>query len=565
MSNLEPKKLSFNINDLEVISNEKIEAYERQQEIIRRQENYERYKNSGVPEKFFETSLDTYITKTEEEKRNLKIVKDFTQNPKNKILLLCGNNGNGKEEWVEQKIPTPQGFRRFGDLKIGDYVYNADGKPTMVLGIYPQGVKDSYRVTFSDGRSDECGLEHLWGVYTRSHGKWKYQVLSLKDMLEKGIKNSAGFGRFYIDSSPVIEGEEKNLPCDPYILGSFIGNGSTTCERLTLSSSDEWQAKKCASILGCEAIKYSEKNYNWLFLKEHAIKTKDVLPKEICCLAHKKNIPQEYIFASVEQRKALLQGLFDTDGCAYASGSRLYITYSTSSKQLSEDVRMLLLTFGIVSTINDDKRKDRINYLINVNCDAEKGKMLFSLPRKLKEVNNSNIRKGSHRDYTKVKIKSVKKLSEKKEMMCIYVGNERHLYLTKDFIVTHNTHLLSGIIRECGGEYVTSSQLCVEYEAAISYHSKRTREEILRHYTTVSLLVIDECGKYTLNEKVEQFILAYIFCTRYENDLATGAATNAEKKSFIEFLGKSVYDRFTEVCTTLDFTGPSKRKDRRII
>ena len=222
MSNLEPKKLSFNINDLEVISNEKIEAYERQQEIIRIQEKYKHYKNSGVPDKFFDTSLETYITKTEEEKRNLKTVKDFTQDPKNKILLLCGNNGNGK------------------------------------------------------------------------------------------------------------------------------------------------------------------------------------------------------------------------------------------------------------------------------------------------------------------------------------------------------SHLLCGIIRECGGEYVTSSQLCVEYEAAISYHSKRTREEILRHYTTVSLLVIDECGKYTLNEKLEEFILAYIFCTRYENDLATGAATNAEKKSFIEFLGKSFYDRCTEVCTTLDFTGPSKRQDRRI-
>ena len=126
------------------------------------------------------------------------------------------------------------------------------------------------------------------------------------------------------------------------------------------------------------------------------------------------------------------------------------------------------------------------------------------------------------------------------------------------------SHLLSGIIREDGGEYIISSQLCVEYEAATSYHSKRTREEILNHYSKVSLLVIDECGKYTLNEKLEQFILAYIFSARYENDLATGAATNADKKSFIEFLGKSVFDRFTEVCTTLDFTGPSKRQERRI-
>ena len=125
---------------------------------------------------------------------------------------------------------------------------------------------------------------------------------------------------------------------------------------------------------------------------------------------------------------------------------------------------------------------------------------------------------------------------------------------------TGKSHLLSGIIRAYGGEYITSSQLCVEYEAAISYHSKRTREEILRHYVTVEMLVIDECGKYTVNEKLEQFILSYVFSTRYENDLASAAATNAEKKGFLEFLGKSVFDRCSEVCTTLDFTGASKRR-----
>lgn len=566
MSNLEPKKLSFDLSTMTACGNEKIAEYERQQEIIRRQENYERYKNSGVPEKFFETSLDTYITKTEEEKRNLKIVKDFTQDPKNKILLLCGNNGNGKEEWVEQKIPTPVGFRRFGDLKIGDYVYDADGKSTKVLGVYPQGMKDSYKVIFADGRSDECGLEHLWGVYTRSHGKWKYQVLSLKEILKKGLKVSHRQSRFYIDTSPIIEGEQKQLPCDPYVLGSFIGNGSTTCGRLTLCSNDEWQVRKCAAILGCEAKKNSIKNYNWHFFRDHALKTKDILPEQICCLSHEKSIPQEYMFASIEQRKALLQGLFDTDGCACVSGARLHIHYSTSSKQLSEDVRVMLLTFGIVSTIHEDKRNVNVNYQIYVNCDVEKAKLLFSLPRKLEKVNNLNVKKGLHRDYTKVNIKSVEKLPEKKEMMCIYVENERHLYLTKDFIVTHNTHLLCGMIRECGGEYVTSSQLCVEYEAAISYHSKRTREEILNHYSRLkNLLVIDECGKYTLNEKLEQFILAYIFSTRYENNLATGAATNAEKKAFIEFLGKSFFDRCTEVCITLDFTEPSKRQGRRSI
>ena len=122
------------------------------------------------------------------------------------------------------------------------------------------------------------------------------------------------------------------------------------------------------------------------------------------------------------------------------------------------------------------------------------------------------------------------------------------------------SHLLCGIIRECGGEYISSLDLCVEYESATSYHSPRTRNEILKHYSTVSMLVIDECGKYSPDEKLEQFLLSYIFSTRYENNLATAAATNANKKGLIEFLGKSVFDRFIECCTTLDFTGASKRR-----
>ena len=126
--------------------------------------------------------------------------------------------------------------------------------------------------------------------------------------------------------------------------------------------------------------------------------------------------------------------------------------------------------------------------------------------------------------------------------------------------------LSCGALRECGGEYVTSSQLCIEYEAATSYHSKRTREEILRHCSKVApIFVIDECGKYTLNPQLEQFILSYVLCTRYENNLASVVVTNGDKKEFLEFLGKSLFDRMTEVCTTLDFTGASKRLARRAV
>lgn len=121
-----------------------------------------------------------------------------------------------------------------------------------------------------------------------------------------------------------------------------------------------------------------------------------------------------------------------------------------------------------------------------------------------------------------------------------------------------------GILRVSGGLYVLASDLCIEYEAGTSYHTERTRPGTLKYYSSVKVvLVIDESGKYSINPELEKFLIAYIVCIRYENNLSTVLITNANKKEYIEFLGKSVFDRLTEVCTTLEFTGTSKRRGLR--
>ena len=125
------------------------------------------------------------------------------------------------------------------------------------------------------------------------------------------------------------------------------------------------------------------------------------------------------------------------------------------------------------------------------------------------------------------------------------------------------SHLASAVTRVCGGEYILSSMLCVKYDSATGYKADMTREQILLHYSKVKMLVIDECCKYFLDENLEKFLLMQIIIMRYENNLPTVLVTNANKQAFIQFLGKAVYDRFTEVCTTLEFTEISKRKSLR--
>ena len=125
------------------------------------------------------------------------------------------------------------------------------------------------------------------------------------------------------------------------------------------------------------------------------------------------------------------------------------------------------------------------------------------------------------------------------------------------------THLGCSVIRQCGGEYITSSMLCIKYDSATGFNANMTREQILHHYSKVKMLVIDECCKYFLKEELEKFLLMQIICMRYENGLPTVLISNANKESFIKFLGKAVYDRLTEVCTTVEFNWESRRKERR--
>ena len=123
------------------------------------------------------------------------------------------------------------------------------------------------------------------------------------------------------------------------------------------------------------------------------------------------------------------------------------------------------------------------------------------------------------------------------------------------------THLAASVIRHCGGEYVTSPMLCMMYDSA--YKGKMSREELILHYSKIKMLVIDECCKYFLNEETEKFLLMQIICMRYENNKPTVLVTNADKLAFVNFLGRAVYDRFTECCSTLEFDWESRRKERR--
>ena len=165
------------------------------------------------------------------------------------MTVAYGQPGSGKAEWVENKIHTPDGLKRFGDLKVGDYVFDAHGKPTQVLGIFPKGELEAYKVTLKDGRTVICNDEHLWTTIT---SKGHYKTKTLREIINEARYYTSNNHTYYanIPTNDWVMYEKKQLPLDPYVVGVLAGDGCLREKYLTISSNDEFIIQKVANILG---------------------------------------------------------------------------------------------------------------------------------------------------------------------------------------------------------------------------------------------------------------------------------------------------------------------------
>ena len=436
------------------------------------------------------------------------------------ITCLIGKAGSGKAQPIDTVIPTPNGYKKLGDIKVGDYVYDRLGKPTKVLGVFPQGMKDVYTVELADGRKTQCNDEHLWSYYT---SKGNLCTKTLREMIDSGIKNKNIY-KYKIPTNNAIEYEEKQYEVDPYIIGSFIGNGCCKEKVLTLSSNDVEQVNMVAELLNTKPIKSTDKNYSWVFennteqynkfgAKIKYMKTSNILPKEICCSSFEKSIPTEYKYGSIEQRYKLLQGLFDTDGYIVNNSPRFSLSYCTTSKKLMEDIMEVLYSLGYSCSVKEDKRSlyreniknGHICYYINVLCDNDEKEKFFRLKRK-KNIAIKAKKYNKNRNYNQISIVNVKKENYQSEMVCIYVDNDEHLYLTNDYIVTHNTSSVKALVKLMEDNDLSYTLLTPTGASALRVAEQTNRNASTIHRKCLrdgeinsDVIVIDEFGMVSLD------------------------------------------------------------------
>ena len=397
--------------------------------------------------------------------------------------------GWGKGVDNEILLETPCGNIRMGDIKEGDMVFGSNGKPTEVLKVYPQGKMRRFKFTFGDTTSTIVDESHLWTVWNTDGKKW--QTLSTKEIMSKnyarpekdkryGDKSNGMRYKYFIPLCKPVEynfdisdpSRNKGLQplqhCfHPYALGLMLGDGSFRLKGNGFSFTDKFNKNidklketiqlnnYLDDITGWEKC---ETNNSFLFRSKKLKEISKILGLD-GKYSIEKHIPKEYLYASVESRKLLLEGLIATDGYVRTNSSW---SYSTSSSQLRDDVCKLARSLGYYVTVKTNENNTYFHA-------GEK-----------RQTQNTNWEICINYKKERKAIVNIEELEEG-ETTCILVEADDSLFLCNDYIVTHNTYISINIGSQTKGQVlviVPNNLLAGQWKKSILEFTNLTEDDI---------------------------------------------------------------------------------------
>lgn len=360
------------------------------------------------------------------------------------VLPLHGivqmQTGKGKAQPLYTEILTPEGFTKMRDIRVNDLVIGEDGLSHKVTGVFPQGVKPVFEITFKDGSKTRSCDEHLWKIRTANmrRSDTPYKVMTLKDIMKVPLKCQGAYNLRVPLNKPVEFSSQKVLPLDPYLLGCLIGDGSFTKETTSpsFSNSESDVVKRVISKLpeGLVMKKQKGNKYSWSIThpKHSGNLLNNILTElSLRVKSTEKFIPKSYLLSSIEERTELLKGLFDTDGCVNVPNGSF--SYSTHSKKLANDLLFLCRSLGYRCSIRYGEECVVRIFTHNKIFHSDKHFNRSEVATRFHV--NRNINK-----YDDIPITDIQYIGEE-ECQCIMVDSEDHTYLCDNFIVTHNTVL----------------------------------------------------------------------------------------------------------------------------
>lgn len=380
--------------------------------------------------------------------------------------------GGGKFCLDETLVATPGGWKRHGDLRVGDQVIGSDGLQTEVLGVYPQSARRILRIDFSDGTHALSSEDHLW-TFQRKHrdrGRitqplccWEKTKLSATNGLAQGAAHS-----FFLPMIEPVVMPAAVLPIEPYTLGALIGDGGMTQCSIRFTSMDDDIIAQLV-LLGGEWREEPTRSR----ARELRLKDQGAMRRALAELglhgkrSEHKFLPVIYKRASADQRLALLHGLFDTDGTPSSHGAG--VSYSTSSPVLATDVQEVVESLGGTARIGSKATAHLPHYRLEIRLPLHMPR--FRCARKRGRPATSPQRKGPYRA-----VLSITDTGRVEGGSCIRVAAEDHLYAIQHYHLTHNT-LISLLAPEC-----TNLSTLLLVPASLRDKTSRAAYALAKHY-----------------------------------------------------------------------------------
>lgn len=397
----------------------------------------------------------------------------FAAGKKYRERAVVAGNRTGKALRNGTQIATPSGWQPIERLTVGDEVIAGDGSITTVTGVYPQGRKPLYRMTFDQGETIDCCGEHLW-LYQPARSRYPYRHS------HHGKEDNPRYGEWHIADTCSILAEAgsaprprsrvvmptskpwqmltQEVPLDPYLLGLLLGDGMLHSTVVAFSTVDAelLDAFNAALPGGCYTRHLGRCNYKVMSgAPRQYAKSGGNIPSHPLIIAlaalgaygkrsHDKFVPREYLLNDSKTRLAILQGLMDTDGSITANGGAM--EFSSVSRQLAEDVQFLVQSLGGKATIkkrqthythNGERRAGRLSYRVGIRLNVCPFRLERKAARWTPRHNTPN--RVLHR------IDSV----DTDEATCISVAHPERTYVTAHGIVTHNTYGIGGYETVC--------------------------------------------------------------------------------------------------------------------
>lgn len=369
------------------------------------------------------------------------------------LIVLAARPSMGKALSVDSHLLTPTGWLRMGDVKVGDSIVGGDGRAYPVLGVFPQGRLPLFRVTFDDGGEVLCCDDHLWLTSARADRKAGRKQGRVRKLSEIRATLRAG-GREQRLSHQIPWVQPPDLapywsnparPLDPYLLGLWLGDGSMSGAQVRFHNSEpDLVARFRRALQPSECLRGAGGEWRVARKTRNNERAPMSLSLERIGLAgahaDTKFVPEPYLWASAEERLALLRGLLDTDGYCYGAG----VEYTTASPDLAEAVRFLVRSLG--GRVTTVVRSPTFKYLGEQRTGLPSHRMVISFDSDLVPVSSEKhlaafrgVRRRTGRYIAAVEP------AGRHEAQCITVGSPDGLFVTNDFVVTHNTALAMNI------------------------------------------------------------------------------------------------------------------------